>query len=91
MNLIRIGKIDIFISKFDKMRSQTHPKSAVVSADDDAPGVGEGLGDEPLVGVDDILVGALVRLRCEEVLLAVRFPQYHDYAAKTWRMIPYVF
>jgi protein-S-isoprenylcysteine O-methyltransferase Ste14 len=38
-----------------------------------------------------VLVGALVRLRCEEVLLAVRFPQYHDYAAKTWRMIPYVF
>lgn len=38
-----------------------------------------------------VLVGALVRLRCEEVLLAVRFPEYPDYVAKTWRMIPYVF
>jgi protein-S-isoprenylcysteine O-methyltransferase Ste14 len=35
--------------------------------------------------------GALVRLRCEEVLLGVRFPQYPEYAARTWRMIPYVF
>jgi protein-S-isoprenylcysteine O-methyltransferase Ste14 len=35
--------------------------------------------------------GALVRLRCEEVLLGVRYPQYHEYAAKTRRMIPYIF
>ena len=38
-----------------------------------------------------VLGGALVRLWCEEVLLAARYPQYADYAAKTWRMIPYVF
>lgn len=38
-----------------------------------------------------VLVGALVRLQCEEVLLAERFPQYRAYKAKTWRMIPYVF
>jgi protein-S-isoprenylcysteine O-methyltransferase Ste14 len=30
-------------------------------------------------------------MRCEEVLLVARYPQYQDYSAKTWRMIPYVF
>jgi protein-S-isoprenylcysteine O-methyltransferase Ste14 len=38
-----------------------------------------------------VLGGALVRLWCEEVLLKERFPQYHEYAARTWRMIPHVF
>ena len=38
-----------------------------------------------------VLAGAFVRLRCEEVLLVVRYPQYQNYAAKTWRMVPYVF
>lgn len=38
-----------------------------------------------------VLGGALMRLRCEEILLAARYPQYADYAAKTWRLIPYVF
>ena len=38
-----------------------------------------------------VIGGALVRLRCEEVLLTARYPQYNNYAANTWRMIPYVF
>jgi len=38
-----------------------------------------------------VLAGSLVRLRCEEVLLAVRYPDYVSYAAKTKRLIPYVF
>jgi protein-S-isoprenylcysteine O-methyltransferase Ste14 len=38
-----------------------------------------------------VIVGAMVRMRCEEVLLVARYPQYQDYSAKTWRMIPYVF
>jgi protein-S-isoprenylcysteine O-methyltransferase Ste14 len=38
-----------------------------------------------------VLGGAIVRLRCEEVLLAARYPQYADYAAKTWRMVPGMF
>ncbi len=38
-----------------------------------------------------VLAGAMVRMRCEEVLLVARYPQYQDYCAKTWRMIPYVF
>lgn len=38
-----------------------------------------------------ILACALMRMRCEEVLLASRYSSYHDYAAKTPRMIPHVF
>jgi protein-S-isoprenylcysteine O-methyltransferase Ste14 len=38
-----------------------------------------------------VLGGALVRLWCEEKLLAAHYPQFSEYAAKTWRMIPYVF
>jgi protein-S-isoprenylcysteine O-methyltransferase Ste14 len=38
-----------------------------------------------------ILGGAIVRMRCEEVLLAARYPQYDSYAARTWRMVPYLF
>ncbi len=38
-----------------------------------------------------VLAGAVARLRCEEVLVAARYPEYVAYSAKTWRMIPYVF
>ena len=38
-----------------------------------------------------VLVSALVRIPVEETLVAGRYPEYADYAAKTWRMIPYVF
>jgi protein-S-isoprenylcysteine O-methyltransferase Ste14 len=35
--------------------------------------------------------GALVRMLCEEVLITAHYPEYRQYAATTWRMIPYVF
>jgi protein-S-isoprenylcysteine O-methyltransferase Ste14 len=38
-----------------------------------------------------IIGSALVRVFCEEALVARRYPQYREYAAKTWRMIPYIF
>ena len=38
-----------------------------------------------------VLGCALLRLLCEEVLVTARYPEYRQYAATTWRMIPYVF
>ena len=38
-----------------------------------------------------ILGCALIRIYCEETLVAARYPEYAQYAATTWRMIPYVF
>ena len=38
-----------------------------------------------------LLFCAVVRMLCEEKLVADRYPEYVGYAAKTWRMIPYVF
>jgi protein-S-isoprenylcysteine O-methyltransferase Ste14 len=34
---------------------------------------------------------ALVRIFCEEALVSARYPQYRQYSANTWRMIPHVF
>ena len=46
-----------------------------------------------LVGVLGILLllGALVRLMCEEQLVKQRYPEYVEYAKVTKRMIPYLF
>ena len=38
-----------------------------------------------------VLGCALGRIFCEEVMVAARYPEYRQYAAKTWRMVPYVF
>jgi protein-S-isoprenylcysteine O-methyltransferase Ste14 len=38
-----------------------------------------------------VLGCALLRISCEEVLVTARYPEYRQYAATTWRMIPYVF
>jgi protein-S-isoprenylcysteine O-methyltransferase Ste14 len=38
-----------------------------------------------------ILAGMVIRSLCEERLLRVQYPEYADYARRTWRMIPYVF
>jgi protein-S-isoprenylcysteine O-methyltransferase Ste14 len=39
-----------------------------------------------------LVVGsALLRVFCEEVLVTARYPEYRQYAATTWRMIPYLF
>ena len=38
-----------------------------------------------------LVVGsALLRIFCKEVWVTVRYPEYRQYAATTWRMIPYV-
>jgi len=38
-----------------------------------------------------ILAGALIRIFLEERLLVARYPAYADYAARTRRMVPFVF
>ena len=38
-----------------------------------------------------VLGCALVRIFCEETMVSVLYPEYREYAARTWRMIPYVF
>ena len=38
-----------------------------------------------------ILGCAVIRISCEEILVAARYPEYRQYAATTWRMIPYVY
>jgi protein-S-isoprenylcysteine O-methyltransferase Ste14 len=37
-----------------------------------------------------VVGGGLRRIFCEEVLVTARFPEYRQYVATTWRMIPYV-
>ena len=34
---------------------------------------------------------ALARIFCEETLVSLKYPEYKEYAASTWRMIPGVF
>jgi protein-S-isoprenylcysteine O-methyltransferase Ste14 len=38
-----------------------------------------------------VLGGALARIWCEEKLVTARYPEYVAYAARSWRMIPWVF
>ena len=38
-----------------------------------------------------VLASAVTRIICEETLVAARYPEYAQYAATTWRMIPYVY
>lgn len=38
-----------------------------------------------------VLGCALLRIFCEEALVTARYPEYREYAARTWRMLPYVF
>ena len=38
-----------------------------------------------------VFAGALIRLLCEETLVMKRYPEYRQYAAKTWRMVPFLF
>lgn len=33
-------------------------------------------------------VGLLVRIRCEETLVTALYPEYHDYSARTKRLLP---
>ena len=43
-----------------------------------------------LLGVA-VLVGAFIRMLCEERLVVAAYPEYRDYARNTKRMVPYVF
>ena len=38
-----------------------------------------------------VLGGAVIRIFCEESLVAARYPEYARYAATTWRMIPFIY
>ena len=38
-----------------------------------------------------ILGSAVLRIICEEALVAARYPEYARYAATTWRMVPYLY
>jgi len=38
-----------------------------------------------------ILASAVIRIYCEEPLVAARYSEYAQYKARTWRMIPYVY
>jgi protein-S-isoprenylcysteine O-methyltransferase Ste14 len=38
-----------------------------------------------------VLGSALMRIFCEESLVTARYPEYAQYSATTWRMLPYVF
>ncbi|MBZ5553794.1 MAG: isoprenylcysteine carboxylmethyltransferase family protein [Acidobacteriia bacterium] len=38
-----------------------------------------------------LLAGALVRMLCEERLVAERYPEYWQYMARTKRMVPFLF
>lgn len=39
-----------------------------------------------------LVIGSLaLRMFCEETLVAERYPEYQQYAARTWRMIPHIY
>ncbi len=38
-----------------------------------------------------VLGGAVLRIFCEESMVKARYPEYAQYAATTWRMIPYLY
>jgi protein-S-isoprenylcysteine O-methyltransferase Ste14 len=38
-----------------------------------------------------VFASAVIRILCEETLVAARYPEYSQYAAATWRLIPYVY
>jgi protein-S-isoprenylcysteine O-methyltransferase Ste14 len=38
-----------------------------------------------------LLVGAFVRMLCEERLVVAAYPEYREYARSTKRIVPYVF
>ncbi|MGA2542958.1 MAG: isoprenylcysteine carboxylmethyltransferase family protein [Verrucomicrobiota bacterium] len=38
-----------------------------------------------------VLAAAVVRILCEESLVAARYPEYAQYKATTWRLLPFVY
>jgi protein-S-isoprenylcysteine O-methyltransferase Ste14 len=43
-----------------------------------------------IFGCLGMVAGVIVKF-CEEALVTARYPEYRQYAATTWRMLPYVF
>ena len=38
-----------------------------------------------------VLISAFARIFCEENLVQERYPEYAQYSARTWRMLPYIY
>lgn len=38
-----------------------------------------------------VVGGAMLRIFSEETLLRARYPEYREYAARTWRLLPFIF
>src|SRR4051812_48529077 len=38
-----------------------------------------------------VLASAVMRIYCEEALVSARYPEYAQYSATTWRMMPFVY
>ena len=45
----------------------------------------------PVLCGTGLVCAGLVRMFCEEKLVSERYPEYAEYARRTWRMVPYVF
>jgi len=54
-------------------------------------GIGAHWSSRSAVGGAVVVASLLMRMFCEERLLLARYPEYGAYAARTWRMIPYVY
>jgi protein-S-isoprenylcysteine O-methyltransferase Ste14 len=48
-------------------------------------------GWRTVLAVGSVFVGILIRIFSEEALVIQRYPEYLQYSARTWRMVPYVF
>jgi protein-S-isoprenylcysteine O-methyltransferase Ste14 len=38
-----------------------------------------------------VVLGAVIRIFCEEALIPLEYPEYKECSARTWRMMPYLF
>lgn len=38
-----------------------------------------------------VLIGAEIRMRCEELLVRIHYPEYDEYASRTKRLIPFIY
>ena len=42
--------------------------------------------------VSGLVLGCtLLRIFCEEIMVTARYPEYRQYAVRTWRMVPHIF
>ena len=67
-----------------------HPIYSAMCLFTSAGAVAHGSASSVLCGV--VIWGcAVMRILCEEPLVAARYPEYAQYKATTWRMIPFVY